>query len=518
MVDLSGKAAAIFDRRELELPDDLEYGADGEVFDDELAAPVEAAPPGETPAGETLASEMETITEIAVSAPVALEGATTDVGAQAAETAPELPEAETAEAPSDEAHEAHEEKPAAAAHGGPREPIVFPVTKLEVGADFIGIVHNDGGRGGLVVLTRHPKRVQRAKLVVGGAFKEKGEILGLVTGVIKGGVEVDVDGLRAFAPGSHMDLRLGIDLHPVVGKRLPFLVTQYAKRGKDVVLSRKPFLEAEAKLHRQEALKTLKVGSVVEGTVRSVVTFGAFLDIGGIEGLVPLAEMSHNRGDGPHDIFKVGDKTPDPWIEVAKKYAMGTKVKGKVARLQPFGVFVELEPGIDGLIHTADLSVKRIEHPNEVVKEGDEIDVVVVHLEIGAHKIGLHPAPTGEAANEIPQRVVLHKPLKVMVVGYEPNGLIVRVLGATGRNARGFISAAATGTPRGTDLRREFPMNKPLEAKVTEMDPRRGELKLSVKALSEDTERSAYRQYREQVTREAKFGTFADLLKKNADK
>ena len=423
--------------------------------------------------------------------------------------------------------------------GGSREPIVFPVTKLEVGADFIGIVHNDGGRGGLVVLTRHPKRVQRAKLVVGGAFKEKGEILGLVTGVIKGGVEVDVDGLRAFAPGSHMDLRLGVDLHPLVGKRLPFLVTQYAKRGKDVVLSRKPFLEAEAKLHRQEALKSLKVGTIVEGTVRSVVTFGAFLDIGGVEGLVPLAEMSHNRGDGPHDVFKVGEKTPvkilniddrgkvwlsrraatpDPWIEVAKKYAIGTKIKGKVVRLQPFGAFVELEPGIDGLIHTADLSMKRIEHPNEVVKEGEEIDVVVVHLEIGNHKIGLHPAPTGEAADETPQRVILHKPVKVMVVGYEPNGLIVRILGATGRNARGFISAAATGTPRGTDLRREFPMNKAMEAKVTELDPRRGELKLSVKALSEDTERSAYRQYREQVTRTAKFGTFADLLKKNVEK
>jgi small subunit ribosomal protein S1 len=357
--------------------------------------------------------------------------------------------------------------------------------------------------------------------------------------VIKGGVEVDVDGLRAFVPGSHMDLRLGVDLHPLIGKRLPFLVTQYAKRGKDVVLSRKPFLEAEAKLHRQEALKNLKVGTVVEGTVRSVVAFGAFLDIGGIEGLVPLAEMSHNRGDGPHDVFKVGDKTPvkilniddrgkvwlsrraatpDPWIEVAKRYAIGTKLKGKVARLQPFGVFVELEPGIDGLIHTADLSMKRIEHPNEVVKEGEEIDVVVVHLEIGAHKIGLHPAPTGVAADETPQRVILHKPVKVMVVGYEPNGIIVRILGATGRNARGFISAAATGTPRGTDLRREFPLNKTLDAKVTELDPRRGELKLSVKALSEDTERSAYRQYREQVTRTAKFGTFADLLKKNVEK
>ena len=544
MVDLSGKAFAIFDRRELDLPDDLEYGADGEVFDDETAPAVDAVPAAE-PGAEAAAPEAVATAEAPVAdATPAVEVAPTETAARAAETAPELPEGEEAAAAAEHAaaeHAAEEAKPAetTTSSGGSREPSVFPVTKLEVGADFIGIVHNDGGRGGLVVLTRHPKRVQRAKLVVGGAFKEKGEILGLVTGVIKGGVEVDVDGLRAFAPGSHMDLRLGVDLHPLVGKRLPFLVTQYAKRGKDVVLSRKPFLEAEAKLHRQEALKSLKVGTIVEGTVRSVVTFGAFLDIGGVEGLVPLAEMSHNRGDGPHDVFKVGEKTPvkilniddrgkvwlsrraatpDPWIEVAKKYAIGTKIKGKVVRLQPFGAFVELEPGIDGLIHTADLSMKRIEHPNEVVKEGEEIDVVVVHLEIGNHKIGLHPAPTGEAADETPQRVILHKPVKVMVVGYEPNGLIVRILGATGRNARGFISAAATGTPRGTDLRREFPMNKAMEAKVTELDPRRGELKLSVKALSEDTERSAYRQYREQVTRTAKFGTFADLLKKNVEK
>jgi small subunit ribosomal protein S1 len=415
----------------------------------------------------------------------------------------------------------------------------FPIVVLEIGAQFIGIVHNDGGRGGLVVLTRHPKRQERAKLVVGGAFKEKGEIFGLVTGVIKGGVEVDIDGLRAFAPGSHMDLRLGVDLHPMVGKRLPFIVTQYAKRGRDVVLSRKPFLEVEARALRETALKTLPIGQVVEGTVRSVVGFGAFLDVGGIEGLVPLSEMSHNRGDGPHDVFKVGEKTPvkivkvdergkvwlsrraaipDPWLEVAKKYAVGTKHAGKIVRLQPFGAFVELEPGIDGLIHAADLSLKRIEHPSEVVKEGDAIDVVVVHLEVANHRIGLHPAPTGEAANETPQRVILNKPVKVAVVGWESSGLIVRILGATGRHARGFISAASTGTPRGTDLRREYPLNKQLDAKVIEMDPRKGELKLSVKALSEDTERTAYRQYREQVTRDAKFGTFGDLLKKNLQK
>ena len=544
-VDLSGKGRGIFDRRELDLPDDLEYGADPEQMDEEFVAgeaPAEGAEGAlaegsEAPAADAAeaaepAAEASVEAVPAEAAPVEaapVEAAPVEAGsveAAAVDAAPEAPAAEAAPAP--------DAQPEAK-----RESTDFPLVTLEIGAHFVGIVHNDGGRGGLVVLTRHPKRQQRAKLVTGGAFKEKGEILGLVTGVIKGGVEVDIDGLRAFAPGSHMDLRLGADLHPLVGKRLLFLVTQYAKRGRDVVLSRRPFLEAEAKAARELALKTLPVGTIVEGTVRSVVGFGAFLDVGGVEGLVPLAEMSHNRGDGPHDVFKVGEKTPvkimkiddrgkvwlsrraaipDPWLEVAKKYALGTKVTGKVVRLQPFGAFVELEPGIDGLIHAADLSLKRIEHPSEVVKEGDTIDVVVVHLEVGNHKIGLHPAPTGDAANETPQRVMLNKPVKVAVVGYEATGLLVRILGATGRHARGFISAAATGTPRGTDLRREFPLGKQMDAKVTEMDPRKGELKLSVKALSEDTERTAYRQYREQVTREAKFGTFGDLLKKNLQK
>jgi small subunit ribosomal protein S1 len=548
-IDVAGKARAIFDKKEMELPDDVEWGADPEAALDEEAeraekaaeaqaakvegaeTPITAAnPPEEAPAKAVETTPTEATSEYASATPVEPAGT-------AAPTAPEGALVAEQAAAETGTTAATEEKPAAApAAPAPSTPVELPPVTMEVGANFVGIVHNDGGRGGLVVLTRHPKRVQRAKLIVGGAFKERGEILGLVTGVIKGGVEVDVDGLRAFAPGSHMDLRLGADLHHLVGKRMLFVVTQYAKRGRDVVLSRRPFLEEEAKLLREAALSMLEIGSVVEGTVRSVVPFGAFVDVGGIEGLVELREMSHNRGDSPHDVFKVGEKTtvkilrvdergkvwlsrkaaiPDPWGEVAKKYPQGSKHTGKVARLQPFGVFVELEPGIDGLIHTADLSMKRIEHPSEVVKEGDSIEVVVVHLEPGQHRIGLHPAPTGEAANETPQRVVVHKPVKVAVVGYEPNGLIVRVLGATGRSARGWIGAAATGTPRGTELRKAFPMGTQLDAKVMEIDPKRGEVKLSVRALSEDTERSAYRQYREQVQRDAKFGTFGDLLKKN---
>ena len=139
-------------------------------------------------------------------------------------------------------------------------------------------------------------------------------------------------------------------------------------------------LEAEAKVQREEALKHLVVGTAIVGTVRSVVPFGAFVDVGGIEGLVPLAEMSHNRGDSPGDVFHVNQEVevhfqridakgkiwlsrkavlPDPWAEVAKKYAEGTRHKGRVARLQPFGAFIELESGIDGLIHTSDLSKTR---------------------------------------------------------------------------------------------------------------------------------------------------------------
>ena len=410
-----------------------------------------------------------------------------------------------------------------------------PRIVLEVGAPFVALVHNDGARGGLIVLTHHPRRASKAKGIVSAAFRENKTVGALVTGLVKGGVEVDVDGLRAFVPGSHMELRLGTDLSRFIGQRLEFSVTQYGKRGRDVVLSRKPQLEAEAKASRAAALATLTVGSVVDGLVKSVVAFGAFLDVGGVEGLVSLTEMSHSRSDSPSDVFTVGDTTKvkilriddkgkvwlsrraavvDPRLDAFKKYAVGTRHAGKVVRLQPFGVFVELEPGIDGLIHTLDLSMKRIEHPSEVVKVGDALDVVVSQLDLANQKIALHPAPTGAASDEPSQRIVLHKPLKVVVVGVETGGLVVRVKGATGRAARGFITAASTGTPRGTELRKPFPVGTELEAKVVEYDPKRGDLKLSIKALREDSERNAYQQYRQQVHREAKFGTFGDLLAK----
>ena len=544
-VDLSGKAKAIFDLRELLITEDdvEEYTKADKKEADELAA---ARSNGASAEGASEASEASE--EAATAEEASAEADAAPANAEETPSAPQEP-VTVAATPAETKGESEAGAPAEA--GAPVEGTEaapaddaskvedktpqLPNVILEPGASFVGLVHNDGGRGGLVVLTHHPKRVQKAKPVVAEASRSGALIFGLVTGTIKGGVEVDVDGLRAFAPASHVELRPGSDLSHLVGKRLPFAVTQYAKRGRDVVLSRRAMLETEAKEKREEALKNIPMGGVVDGVVRTVVPFGAFVDVGGVEGLVPLSEMSHNRADQPKDVFKIGETVKvkilrldergklwlsrkaaieDPWSQAAQKYAQGTRHTGKVARLQPFGAFIELESGIDGLIHSADLSVKRIEHPEEVVKVGDEIEVVVASVDSRQHRIALHPAPTGEAANEEPQRIQLHKVVKVVVVAVESGGLAVRVLGATGRHARGFISAAATGTPRGTELRKLFPVGKQLDVKITEHDPRRGELKLSIKALNEDNERNAYQQYRAQVKREAKFGTFADLLAK----
>src|SRR5262245_17069202 len=188
-------------------------------------------------------------------------------------------------------------------------------------------------------------------------------------------------------------------------------------------------LEAESQKLRAEAVAKIEPGSVHKGIVRKVVAWGVFValpDAGNIEGLVHMTEASHDRGARLEHLFKQGAEievkilrvdekgklwlsrkavTADPWDAVKEKYAVGSRHKGKVARLQPFGAFIELEAGIDGLIHTADISIKPIQHPSDVVKAGDDIEVVVVSCDPGARKIGLHPAGPESEANEPRQRV-----------------------------------------------------------------------------------------------------------------
>lgn len=406
------------------------------------------------------------------------------------------------------------------------------------GDRFVARVHVDGLRGGLVVLTRKPLREEESKPKIEQAHKDGTLVSGLVTGVIKGGVEVDVGGVRAFAPAS------GLDLHPananftgLVGQRLDFKVAQYEKAGRDVVVTRRPMLEQEAHERRKHALGLLTEGQVMTGVVRTVVEWGVFValpDAENVEGLIHVSEASHDPRPDLSELFKHGDKlevkilgidergkiwlsrkalVDDPWGQARQKYANGTRHTGKVIRLEKFGAFIELEPGMDALLHVADLSFERIEHPSEVLKEGQEVEVVIQYFDVRTKKIGVHLAPPPEQADEPHQKIARGALIKAAVVKGESAGVIVRVLGATGRAARGFIPAGQTGTPRGTDLRKSFKPGTVLDLKVLDVDPRSGEPKLSIRGYKDDEERRAHREYRQKLKAEGGFGTLGDILK-----
>lgn len=424
---------------------------------------------------------------------------------------------------------------------------IFDRTEMEpddliptVGDRFVARVHNDGARGGLVVLTRKPLREEEVKPAVEAAAKSGTLVQGLITGAIKGGVEVDIGGIRAFAPAS------GMDLHPVnanfttlVGQRLEFKILQFKNQGRDVVVTRRPMLEAEAHERRKQALGLLTEGQNLRGVVRTVVEWGAFValpEAENLEGLVHVSELSHDPRARIQDLVKPGDQfevkilkidekgkiwlsrkalLEDPWAESRRKYPPHARAKGVVTKLEPFGAFVELEPGLEGLIHVSDLSFERIEHANEVLKEGQEVEVVIHHFDLRNKKIGLHLAPPPEQAEEEPQKLLRGGPVRVEVVKADNAGLVVRILGMTGRAARGFIPAGQTGTSRGTDLRKHFKAGTKLETKVVELDPKRGEPKLSIRGLREDEERRATKEYRAKLKAESSFGTLGDLLAKH---
>ncbi len=407
-----------------------------------------------------------------------------------------------------------------------------------VGDRFVARVHGDGARGGLVVLTRKPLREEESKPKVEQAHKDGTLISGLITGVIKGGVEVDIHGLRAFAPASGMDLHpANANFSALLGQRLDFRVVQYEKAGRDVVVTRRPMLEAEAHERRKQALGLLQEGQVMNGVVRTVVDWGVFValpDAENLEGLVHVSEASHDPRAHLAELFKPGDRfevkivkidergkiwlsrkalVDDPWGSARQKYQPGSRHQGKVIRVEKFGVFVELEADIEGLIHVADLSLERVEHPKELVQEGQPIDVVVHYFDVRAKKISLHPAPPAERANEPHQKVTRNALVKAEVVKGEAAGVIVRLLGVTGRQARGFVPAGETGTARGTDLRKAFKPGSVLDLKVLDVDPRSGEPKLSVRAYKDEEERRAHREYRQKLKAEANFGTLGDLLR-----
>lgn len=408
----------------------------------------------------------------------------------------------------------------------------------EVGDRFVGNVLADGSRGGLVVMTRKLLREEEAKPKVEQAAKDGTLVNGLITGVIKGGVEVLIDGLRAFAPAS------GVDLHPrtanfinLVGQVLDFKVVTYEKQGREVVVSRRPMLEKEAHERRKQARELLKEGVTMQGIVRTVVEWGAFValpEAENLEGLVHISELSHDPRDRMVDVLKPGQKIQvliqkidekgkiwlsrkalieDPFVTLLGGIKQGDVLDGEVTRVEDFGAFIKLADGFEGLCHAADLGVERVADAKTVLTPGQQVKMIVHHIDARQRRVALHPVPPESQAGEARQKVIKGGKLKVEVVKVEKSGLVVRILGATGRQARGFVPAGQTGTQRGAELRKHFNAGEQLEVTVLEIDPKRNEAKLSIVRLHQDEERKAHKEYRAKLKAESNFGTLGDLLK-----
>jgi len=276
-----------------------------------------------------------------------------------------------------------------------------------------------GDKAGFVYLRRGAARGADPRAGLAEAAASGLPVEGLVTGVNKGGVEVTVAGVRAFCPVSQLELRPVADPAAYVGQKLLFRITRFEddRRGPNVVLSRRALLEDDMRERAAETRAKLVPGAVLSGTVTALKDFGAFVDVGGIEGLLPASEIGYQRGTKPADVLAVGQpvtvqvmriekrddpKRPeqvsfslkalerDPWDEAAASLRAGALVKGRVTRAEPFGAFVEVAPGVEGLLHVSELGAgKHLRHAREAVKPGDAVEVTILAVDTEKRRISL---------------------------------------------------------------------------------------------------------------------------------
>jgi small subunit ribosomal protein S1 len=269
----------------------------------------------------------------------------------------------------------------------------------------------DEGEHGGIVLSRSKAEQAKVWRDIEEAFQNNGVVEGAIVGKVKGGLKVDV-GVAAFLPGSHADIRPARNLDRFIGQRGHFAVLKFNRARGNVVVSRRAVMERERAQLKQETLKVLEEGVILEGMVKNITDYGAFVDLGGIDGLLHVTDMSWGRVNKPSDVVNVGDRVrvvvlkydpergrvslgmkqimPDPWASVAERYPVGARVQGKVVSLADYGAFVELEPGIEGLVHVSEMSwTKRVTHPSKVLEIGQEVGVMVLDVDTANRRISL---------------------------------------------------------------------------------------------------------------------------------
>jgi small subunit ribosomal protein S1 len=286
-----------------------------------------------------------------------------------------------------------------------QEPAVKVGDKVEV------LVESRENDTGMVVLSKEKADKMRIWDEISAACERDELVEGMIVGRVKGGLSVDI-GVKAFLPGSQVDIRPVRNLDKLIGEKFKFKVIKFNKKRGNIVLSRRVLLEKEREELKKETLKNLKEGAILKGVVKNLTDYGAFIDLGGIDGLLHVTDMSWGRIGHPSEMFEVGQEVrvvvlkfdpaservslglkqiqEDPWHRADEKYPIGSRVGGKVVSLTDYGAFIELEQGVEGLVHVSEMSwTKRVKHPSKLVNVGDKVEAVVLDIDPKAKRISL---------------------------------------------------------------------------------------------------------------------------------
>jgi small subunit ribosomal protein S1 len=367
----------------------------------------------------------------------------------------------------------------------------------------------------------------------------EGEIIeGEIVGKVKGGLSVDIGHILAFLPGSQIDLKPIRNLDALIGQRLKFKVIKFNRKRNNIVLSRRVLLDEERKQLRDETLKNLKEGDIVEGTVKNLTDYGAFIDLGGMDGLLHITDISWGRIGHPSEKLSMGDRVkvkilhfdhekekvslglkqalPDPWESVPQRYRVGSRAKGKVVNVTDYGVFVELEEGIEGLVHISELTWnKKTKHPSKIVHMGDMIEVMVLDCDPVKRRISLGM----KQIEPNPWTLIEEKyPVGTKVVGRVKTVTDFGIFIGFDEGVDGLVHVSEMSWTKKIRHPGElFKKGQEVEAVVLNIDRKNERFSLGVKQLTPDPWKDVARRYRKgeavagKVTNVTDFGAFVEL-------
>ncbi|NLW82568.1 MAG: 30S ribosomal protein S1 [Desulfovibrionales bacterium] len=295
-------------------------------------------------------------------------------------------------------------------------------------------------REGSIVLSRDKAKRMQVLDELEKLLETGDVVIGRIVRRIKGGYVVEIKGIEAFLPGSHVDLRPVPDMDALVNQDFEFRVLKINRRRSNVIVSRRVLLEEDRDRKRGELLTTLEEGQTVTGVVKNITEYGVFIDLGGLDGLLHITDMSWKRIKHPKEMVQLGDElqlkvlsfdknekkvslglkqlVPDPWANISEKYPEGHKLSGKVTNLVDYGAFVELEPGVEGLVHISEMSwTRKLRHPSQMVRPGDEVDVIILGVDVDRKRISLGmkqvaPNPWDLVAEKYPEGTILEANVK----------------------------------------------------------------------------------------------------------